>query len=230
MKRYPHLFTLLALTVFSACSSNEIGESKDVNQDKIYLQYYISHTEGAHDVDVKCTFRFAGQNGTTLVLSPGSSVELDGEKMKADSGFTSGAYYKIRKPIGSFYGNHTIRFTDINGRKFENSFNFDPVSLNIPPEADRKKDLRITYRTGVVGRDDYFDVHHVDTAGYFRYSLPVKDSAIVIPAKDLLAVKGDVLEFDCSLVRDVMLQQRTPEGGILTISQVLRPVRIKLLP
>ena len=70
----------------------------------------------------------------------------------------------------------------------------------------------------------------MDTAGYFRYSLPVKDSAIVIPAKDLLAVKGDVLEFDCSLVRDVMLQQRTPEGGMLTISQVLRPVRIKLLP
>jgi len=230
MKRNLFLFALLTLTIFSSCSSNEIGESKDVNQDKIYTQYYISHTEGNNKVVVQCTFRFAGNNGTTLVLSEGSSVELDGVKMKADSGFASGAYYRLSRDLDGFYGKHRIRFTDINGHKLENTFDFDSVSLNIPAEASRTQDLRISFRTGTIGKNDYFDVRRVDTVGYFRYSRNLNDTAIVIPSKDLLAQKGDVLEFDCSLVRDVVLNQRTAEGGVLTISQVLKPIRIRLVP
>ncbi len=223
------LFTLVAF--LTSCSSTEIGESKDVNQDKIYMKYYIEHEEGEDKVKVQCTFRFSGADGTTLVLSEPSSVELDGEKLKADSSHGSGAFYRINKSLGGFYGSHTIRFTDINGKRYDNTFRFDPVTLtNIPSEADRKQDLKLSFQTSSQGRNDHFDVHRVDTIGSFRYYPNATDSFIVIPSSDLLAQKGTFLEFNCTLKTEKELQQRTSEGGELLVSQGLKPVKIKLRP
>lgn len=233
MKRNPLLpAVLFALTAFfNSCSSTEIGESKDVNQDKIYMRYYIEHEEGDEKVRINCTFRFAGMDGTTLVLSEPSFVELDGERLKVDSGYGSGAFYRIYKPVTGFYGKHTIRFSDINGKKYDNTFSYDTVTLtSIPVDADRKQDLKLSFQTASHGPNDYFDVRRIDTVGSFRYNINVKDSFIVIPSKDLLAQKGNILEFNCGLKTACELQQRTSEGGELLITQELRPVKIKLWP
>ncbi len=233
MKRNP-LFpaTLFAVTAFScSCSSTEIGESKDVNQDKIYMRYDIEHEEGDENVRINCSFRFAGMDGTTLVLSESSFVELDGERLKVDSGYGSGAFYRIYKPITGFYGKHMIRFSDINGKKYNNTFSFDTVTLaSISVDADRKQDLKLGFQTASHGPNDYFDVRRVDTVGSFRYYINVKDSFIVIPSKDLLAQKGNILEFNCGLKTTWELQQRTSEGGELLISQEFKPIKIKLRP
>ena len=34
------------ITGLAGCDSNEIGDIKDVNQDKVYMDYVISYTEG----------------------------------------------------------------------------------------------------------------------------------------------------------------------------------------
>jgi hypothetical protein len=73
----PGLILLIAAFIFSACSSNEIGESKDVAQDKIYQSYSISYSEGNTNAEVFCQFRFAGSNGTTLVLNSPSQLQFD---------------------------------------------------------------------------------------------------------------------------------------------------------
>jgi len=232
MKVKAFLAGLISLAfVFTACSSNEIGDSKDVNQDKIYMDYYISHTEGDEYVDITCQFRFAGNSGTTLVLSDDSKVEFDGEKLKVDSSVGGGAYYKIHKPVSSFYGKHIIRFTNTDGKRFENEFGFVPFALtNLTREADRTKDLRITYQSAPLTKADHTEVYSTDTDSSFHFSQDGPVSDIVIPARELMRQKRKDLSLECKLYREVELQQSASEGGLIRIRQELKPVKIKLLP
>lgn len=231
-KRNPFLISLiLSAVLFAACSSNEIGDSKDVNQDKIYMDYYINHTEGDGNVDISCQFRFAGNNGTTLVLSDGSKVEFDGEQLKVDSSTGGGAFYKISRPVNGFYGKHTIRFTNTSGKQFDNEFTFSPFSItNSNMEADRTKDLRISYRSAPLTKEDHAEVYSTGTDSSFHYSQDGPDSNIVIPSKELTRQKGKTLLLECKLYREINLQQSASEGGVIRVRQELKPVKIKLLP
>ncbi len=231
-KRNPVLASLiLSVSLFTACSSNEIGDSKDVNQDKIYMDYYISHTEGDENVEINCQFRFAGNAGTTLVLSDGSKVEFDGEKLKVDSSTGAGAFYKISKPVSDFYGKHTIRFTNTSGKQFDNEFTFSPfVITNSSLEAGRTKDLRISYRSAPLTKEDHAEVYSTGTDSSFHYSQDGTDSNIVIPAKELMRQKGKTLSLECKLYREIGLQQSASEGGVIRIQQELKAIKIKLLP
>lgn len=234
MKMKPTLFLagLIALAVvFAACSSNEIGDSKDVNQDKIYMDYFISHTEGNEFVDITCQFRFAGNSGTTLVLSDDSNVEFDGERLNVDSSAGGGAYYNIRKPVNSFYGKHSIRFTNTNGKRFENEFSFAPFALTNPTrEAERTKDLMISYQSAPLTKADHAEVYSTDTDSSFHFSQDGPGSNILIPARELMRQKEKYLSLECKLYREVDLQQSAAEGGLIRIRQELKPVKIKLLP
>lgn len=222
---------ILSAGLFTACSSNEIGDSKDVNQDKIYMNYHISHTEGDENVDISCQFRFAGNNGTTLVLSDGSEVELDGEKLKVDSSTGGGAYYNICKPVSGFYGKHTIRFTNTSGKQFDNEFTYSPFSIaNSNMEADRTKDLRISYRSAPLTEEDYVEVYSSGTDSSFHYSQDGPDSNMLIPSKELTRQKGKTLSLECKLYREIDLQQSASEGGVIRIQQGLKAIKIKLLP
>lgn len=234
MKMKPTLFLagLIALAVvFAACSSNEIGDSKDVNQDKIYMDYFISHTEGDEYVDITCQFRFAGNSGTTLVLSDDSNVEFDGERLNVDSSVGGGAYYNIRKPVSRFYGKHSIRFTNTNGKRFENEFSFAPFALTNPTrEAERTKDLMISYQSAPLTKADHAEVYSTDTDSSFHFSQDGPGSNILIPARELMRQKEKYLSLECKLYREVDLQQSAAEGGLIRIRQELKPVKIKLLP
>src|SRR6476619_4217935 len=103
------LFAAICFAI-AGCSSNEIGDSKDVSQDKIYQAYTISYAEGNSNAEIFCQFRFAGKNGTTLVLNEPSQVQFDGIKIKVDSSDAGGAYYRVYKPAASFFGKHQFNF------------------------------------------------------------------------------------------------------------------------
>ncbi|MBI1779887.1 MAG: hypothetical protein HYR66_00695 [Sphingobacteriales bacterium] len=81
----------------NSCTSSEIGDSKDVAQDKIYQSYNISYSENDEKLSATAVFRFAGSNGTTLVLNDPGKVELDDELIKVDSSKFRGAYYEVAK-------------------------------------------------------------------------------------------------------------------------------------
>jgi hypothetical protein len=67
--RIKSLFLSMLVIILVSCASNEIGESKDVNQDKIYQDFSIQYDEETEKATIQSQFRFAGQDGTTLVLS-----------------------------------------------------------------------------------------------------------------------------------------------------------------
>lgn len=222
---------LLVITSLFACNSNEIGESKDVNQDKIYMDYRISYTEGDDQVALNFQYRFAGPAGTTLVLNKPSQVKLDGEILKVDSSEYGGAYYSISKDQHSFLGKHNIQFTDINGKQFDNSFEFAPFNLgNLPQTADRNKDLLVSYNINGLKANDDIEINSVDTDSSFHYHQTGTNTSITIPASDLKKQKQNELGFEATIYRQLALESTTGEGGKLVLTYRLKPVKIKLQP
>jgi len=222
---------LLAITGLFACNSNEIGESKDVNQDKIYMDYSISYNEGDDQVALNFQYRFAGAAGTTLVLNNPSQVKLDGEVLKADSSKYGGAFYTVNKNYHAFLGKHSIKFTDINGKHFENSFEFAPFTLaNLPVTADRNKDLLVSYNINGLNAADDIEINSVDTDSSFHYRQSGANTSVAIPASDLKRQKNGYLSFEATIYRKIPLTQTTAEGGSLRLTYRLKPVKIKLQP
>lgn len=222
-------FTGVAL-FFTGCTSNEIGESKDVAQDKIFQSYSVKYHEGDPTAEVYSQFRFAGRNGTTLILSSPSQLQFDGEKIKVDSGDYSGAYYKLTKPAEGFYGNHSFVFTTTDQKNYTNSFAFSSFKLvNVPASASKKQDLLLPFETPPLKGDDYIDLQTVNTDSSFSISHNYADgNAIKIPAAYLQKQKGSTITLEASITRKPPLQQVTSEGGSMVIEQRLKPVTIRL--
>lgn len=231
MKLYSVTASLLvAAAVFTACSSNEIGESRDVAQDKIYQSHSISYTEGNPTAETFSQFRFAGLNGTTLVLSSPSQLQLDGEKINVDSSDYGGAFYKTTQPAARFYGKHNFTFTTTDNKAYNNSFSFDAFKLvNVPVSASKRQGLLLPFETPALKGDDYISVRTVNSDSSFDISHNYADgNAVKIPAEYLKKQTGRELTLEASITRKIPLQQATSEGGTLQIHYVLKPVKIAL--
>jgi hypothetical protein len=224
MNRLPVTLILLSLIFITACTSNEIGSSKDVNPDAVYFDYKVWGEEGREEVTVNLQYRMGGKNGTTLLLDAPSEVKLDGELIKADSAKFSGAFYEVQKPAAAFAGTHTILFTDLNKKEYKEEFSFTPFSLEPDvPAVVTRGELVFTFKglepvdyLTVVLTDTSFsskDINDVDT---------VKNGRLVISAERLGAVvNGPInLQFIKEGFKD--LKNTTKEGGKLYMSYGLK--------
>ncbi|MGG9960474.1 hypothetical protein [Ferruginibacter sp. SUN106] len=230
-KSKPAPVLIAVVFALTACSSNEIGDSKDVAQDKIYQGYSISYTEGNTNTEIYCQFRFAGKNGTTLVLNSPSQVQFDGEKLPVDSSAGGGAYYRTYKPAANFVGKHTLTFTTTDNKKLENDFAFDNFKLvNVPATISKKQSFNLNFETTTLQGDDYIEVstNNTDSSFSVTHNAADKSNAIVIPTKELKRQKTKTLTLEATLYRSIPLQQSTAEGGKITISYALKPVTIQL--
>ncbi len=231
--------SFFAATLFwvitGGCTSNEIGNSKDVAPETIYQQYSINYTEGDETAEVYAQFRFGGKNGTTLVLNPPSGVSFDGQKIRVDSAGLSGAFYKAAKPVGSFFGSHHWEFTDISNKTFRNTFVFDRIGLQSrPAEASTQSPLRLVFDTTGLKTGDEISISSSLTDSSFTIVHTVNSAnpdfnTVTIPLEDMKKQKSKKIVLDISLNREVPLQQNTKEGGILSITYRLKPVKLVLV-
>src|SRR6187551_1918495 len=121
---------LVSLLFLFSCTSNEIGNSKDVNPQAVFFDYEVWAEEGKEDVTVNLQYRMGGKNGTTLVLDEPSKVMLDGEQLKVDSAKVTGAYYEVQKPFASFTGKHAISFIVLIKKNITKNLNSNLLLLN----------------------------------------------------------------------------------------------------
>jgi hypothetical protein len=217
--------------VFNACASNEIGNSKDVTPETIYQGYDITYKEGEENVKVYAQFRFAGENGTTLVLSKPSSIAFDSQVLAVDSSAVAGAFYQALYPVTGFYGKHQFTFTDINLKKVQQAFNFEQFKLTgLPAIAYKNQPLHIPFDAAVLGPDDYLEINSENSDSTFSITHTSLDTShfIQIPVKELKRQKGDNLSVSITLFKKIPLQNPTKEGGFIMIEYYLKPVTIKL--
>lgn len=219
-----YYYLLIILILAGACTSNEIGSSKDVNPESIYFDYRVWGDEESTDITVKLQYRFAGPNGTTLLLENPSKVELDGVVIKADSSKMNGAYYEVSKPVKSFTGRHTIVFTDINGKQYNEEFSFQPISFKAKMPAIIKRGDLVFDIDGLAPLD-YLNVRLSDTAafteGISRVDT-VKNGRIFITKKDMKNLVNGPIQFEIAKEDEKRVKNGTREGGRLSVSYELK--------
>jgi hypothetical protein len=232
LRNYPVLSLFILILFIISCRSSEIGESKDVNPDTIYQGYEIVYDEQKKDnqVEVSAQFRFAGDEGTTLVLSKPSSIVFDGQKIKVDSSEFSGAFYNIDVPVKEFVSKHHFVFTDINKKRFENEFYFDVFRLQAPPAASKTVPLMIQFEASPLSNEDYIELTSINTDSSFfiKHLASEQGNIIIIPVNELQRQKGNSLSLVASIWRNVPLQQSTKEGGHIILYHSVKPVTISL--
>lgn len=222
-------FLVLSICIFS-CSSNEIGNSKDVNPETIYLDYAVSYDDG--DDSVRCYFqyRFAGENGTTLVLNSPAGVSVDGIDIPVDSNSISGAFYLKNFYAKSFAGKHDIDYTDINGKHHKEQFSFDPVMLttNIPPNIKRK-DVEFKF-TGNLS-DDFAVITIEDTSVQtvdVHFTASLANGKIIVPSEELKPLTNGPLKIYISKTVTPVFQHPTQEAGIFAVMYGIKEIETEL--
>ena len=224
MKRFNLFFLLIALFFFTSCTSNEIGNAKDVNPESIYFDYKIWGDEGNDNLTLKLQYRFGGVNGTTLTLEKPAKVELDGELIPVDSSKMTGAFYEIQKPTKKFAGDHTITFTALNEKQYWEKFRFQPLQLRTRlPEVLKREKIFLE----VDGLEDEGIVRVIltDTSfaseGINRLDT-IKNGKIIITNEDLENLVNGPIRMELIKEEDSPVKNGTREGGRLSISYGLK--------
>lgn len=139
MKKTFYTF-LIGSLLLSACTDNENNGAKE--ETAPYAQYRIWGEEGRDNVTCLLRFKPSASSSQTFTLQQPARVQLDSEVLTADSSRLGGAYYEVQKPLANFAGDHTITFTAINGKKYTETFAFQPFTIaNILPETISRTDL-----------------------------------------------------------------------------------------
>lgn len=216
--------TLTSIFLLFSCTSDEIRNIKDVDPDAVYFDYKIWAEETREDVTVNLQYRMGGKNGTALVLDAPSKVLFDGEQLQADSAKVTGHYYEIQRPFASFAGKHTISFTDLNKKEYNEEFEFTPFTLepNVPATVNRG-DVVFTFKgldsldqLHVILTDTSFtsaDINDIDT---------VRNGRLVISANRLSALINGPINLQFYKEVEKPVKSSTKEGGKLFISYGLK--------
>lgn len=224
--------SLSAALLFSSCASNEIGQSKDVNPETVYQQYRLVYNEGEKNAEMTAWFRFAGENGTTLELSSPSKFEYDGTAIKVDSSDFEGAFYQSLTPAEKVMGKHTLLFTGINNKKYENHFSFDSFAIAVPELAISKlAPAQVKFKTPVLQGEDYIELttEGTDSSFTIKHVAGGKEDYFTIPVAELQRQKKNTFSLIVKLYRKLSLQQQTKEGGAISIIQTKKPVKLTLV-
>jgi hypothetical protein len=209
---------VFAVFLFASCNNTEIGESKDVNPEAVYLDYSITGEEGDEDVTCKFQFRMGGPEGTTLVLNNPAKIELDGESLTVDSSKMGGAYYEIQKPLTSFAGKHVITYIDLNKKVFTEEFDFAPVKFadNIPNVISRKD---FSFQLEGLEPEDYLTIVVTDTvfgSDAIHQTDTIKNGRLIISPEQLQNLVNGPVTLILSKETEKALKNPTLEGGKIT--------------
>ncbi|MCB9032589.1 MAG: hypothetical protein H6553_02005 [Chitinophagales bacterium] len=239
MKRNSVLTVIaIVLIIFVKCQSNEVSESADVNQDKIYQQYKVYYEEDNSKVGVEATFRFDGKNGNTLNLSAPSKVTINGETLKEGKKFMGGREYngttKIRKKEVK---DLKIDFTDINHKVYQQIIPLQAVGkIKVPKKVKKGESFTISWENTLSGNDDKLNIdfrenYHSNTehpsedlqatqqAISFTEIAIAGENSITIDGSRFRTLQNDTVYVNIDKDKALSLQQATQAGGIIYYNQ-----------
>ncbi len=227
------IFLLFFTITFTNCTSNEIANSGDVNQDKIYQSYLATFKEGMENAEIKGTFRFGGSNGTTLVLSSPSNFKFDNELTKVDSSWGGGAYYQSQIPANRWLRTHELTFTTTDNKIYTNTFTNDSFTIkNLPVSISKKDSLVIAFINPTLQPNDYIEINSQNSDSSFHYTTSTVNgntSTVIISVKDIARQKSNKVEFEAILNKQINLANATSEGGRINIRYALKNAIVKLI-
>lgn len=210
--------------ILSGCRTKDKVAKKEIGADWVYFDYNVTAEEG--DENVTCVFQYKNSDaeGKAIDIEPGK-VELDEQQLVPDSARLSGFFYELQKPVDSFAGKHTVVFTNSDGKKYENEFEFSPFVLakDLPKKIDREpfiiqlKNFPATEKSvRLLLLDTAFE-----SAG-FNDLVPVTDGKINIDESILRTIKNGPVNLELYLEQEKSLRQTTKAGGRISITYGLK--------
>ena len=187
---------LLACNNENAPGPGEISVLDEVPMSEIYLDYRLHAEEGDDKLNIVLQFREADSDGRTLVVGEAGRVMLDDEQLQADSTARTGAYYEVQKPIETFRGTHRIRLEGPGGEALEESFQFQPMTIDnsFPGFFSRQEELVL--ELGGLESRDFVRLIMMDTSfyrdGINRLDTVVNGRLVISPADWGLLKSGDI--------------------------------------
>lgn len=212
------LWLIMCTLFLASCASNEIANSGDVKQDEIHQAYSITYNEQDNETHIKATFRFGGENGTTLVLTPPSTVTFNDKGMTRYESDFVGAYYNVaqNKPLANGQECKFI-FTDTDKKTYTNSIMFNPVLVGgLPKELNKGNPLEFTMITNPLAYGEKITIKLRDTShsALFEVQDQQPKKRFVLPAKVLKKLSGKVT-MEVTRSYKIMLKEGTSESGII---------------
>jgi hypothetical protein len=222
---------VLGAIFFVSCKNEEIGDVKDVSQDKIYQEYSIRYDEGDADIKAKATFRFAGADGTTLILDKPAGISLDGKTTRVDSSKFEGAFYPFSMPVDQFTGIHEFKFTDITGKTYTNSFNFDKLVITVPETIAPAKGASLSFSGPALKGDDFISVELSDNdslSSQVFTAANCTNNQLPLTADMLKKFRKETLAIRIQRTLYIPLTKTTGEGGKMRFDSHLREKLVTL--
>lgn len=227
-----HIFPVFILTsLLFACNSSEIGDSKDVNPESIYIDYQVLYNENLDSINCFLQYRFSGKLGTTLVLTPPSHVNFNGENIPVDSSPLLGAFYRKRFLRVGFEGANTIQFTDSKNEMHEETFNFEPFSCSVAPTVFKQSDSLVFTFEGVKNNDTIlFEISDTSSVSpNMDTILLIKNNKLIIPASAFTKLSPGILDFKFQKKQERPLKNPMAEGGEFTFQYILKPIHVEMI-
>jgi len=224
-------FLVIYLTI--GCSSNEIGNSKDVNPQSIFVHYSVFGEENNDSVTCWAQFRFAGEDGTTLILNEPSNIRLDGTEIPVDSSEGMGALYEKKFKAALFAGSHAWRYTDGEMNNYPSTFAFTPFSLKspLPSTVSRKDSLLIELNGSQNGT--FITTSLSDTSSTtddVTLKNKIVDGRFTIPSSvwQMLSAGPVTVHISSTVDTTLSIGERPAEGGRIFITYALKERAVHL--
>ncbi len=121
MKRVNLFGSIIILgVILTSCASNETSDSNKVVQSEIYQSYFVDYDASQNEFEATASFRFGGQNGTTLRLVDKSNVVYNNMPMSAKTSAWTGTSYQYSKN-GAVGSEHSFLYVNNDNESFKNT-------------------------------------------------------------------------------------------------------------
>ena len=192
------------------------------------MDYTISYDNNDDSVHCFLQYRFAGENGTTLLLTPPSEVSIDGELIEVDSSDFSGAYYERKFAAKDFAGDHIIVYKNNEGKMYEELFNFHLLRCKEIPRYISNHDMEISIQGAEM--NDEISISITDTAQSTE-DIELKNilagKSVIIPIQKLRQLSNGPLDIEIIQARVTHLKNATPEGGRLQYLYTIKKKKVE---
>lgn len=117
--------SVLSIIALAGCVSNDTVDDIDVNPDVIWGHYHASYSAQSKKVRFRSTLRVGGDTGTTVRLTGGAEIRVDGSKLNVQDGDDAlinviGTYYALEQSAEIPKESYSFTWTRNDGQSFTN--------------------------------------------------------------------------------------------------------------
>ena len=136
----------------------------------------------------------------------------------------TGAYYELIVPVNQFAGRHVISFTDVNGKTYDEEFEFRSIAFK-PGLSDTLSRENIRFEIEGLEKQDYVRLIMTDTSfssnGISRFDT-VHNGVVELNREELDSLVNGPVHLELYRESEKEIKNGTAEGGKLLITYAIK--------